>query len=52
MPITVARTYDTLDNTESGDLGYGWTLEISNTSLSISNPQGTDNALGNGAAHL
>ena len=28
LPITIGRTYDTLDAGYSGDFGYGWTLDI------------------------
>ena len=28
IPITVTRTYDTLDSQGSGDFGYGWNLQV------------------------
>ncbi len=33
IPITVTRTYDTLDSGTSEDFGYGWRLEYSDTDL-------------------
>jgi RHS repeat-associated protein len=38
IPITVSRTYDTLDSARSGDFGYGWRLEYGNTDLRSSVP--------------
>ncbi len=34
LPLTVQRTYDTLDAQEQGDFGYGWNLDIFSGSLS------------------
>ena len=36
VPITVARTYDTLTATRSGDFGFGWRLEFRNMNLRTS----------------
>lgn len=36
IPITVIRTYDTLDAHETGDLGYGWRLEFRDARLRTS----------------
>src|SRR5206468_7790606 len=36
VPITVARTYDTLTARDSGDLGFGWRLEFRNMNLRTS----------------
>ncbi len=33
IPITVTRTYDTLQSSESGELGYGWSLAFRDTRL-------------------
>ncbi len=38
IPITVSRTYDTLNSTSQGDFGYGWRLEFGNTQLRTSVP--------------
>jgi RHS repeat-associated protein len=38
IPITVTRTYDSLNATNSGDFGYGWRLGLSNTQLHTSVP--------------
>lgn len=35
IPITVTRTYDTLRADLAGDFGYGWTLDLSNTQVSV-----------------
>lgn len=39
IPITLARTYDTLRADREGDLGYGWRLEFRNTDLRTSLPR-------------
>ena len=36
VPITVARTYDTLTATQSDDFGFGWRLEFRNMNLRTS----------------
>ena len=36
VPITVARTYDTLTAGQSGDFGFGWRLEFRNMNLRTS----------------
>ena len=36
IPITVTRTYDSLNADESGELGYGWRLEFRDTDLRTS----------------
>jgi len=33
LPITIARTYDSLERNEVGDFGYGWSLAIGNPKL-------------------
>lgn len=38
IPITVSRTYDTLNANQSEDFGYGWRLEFGNTDLRTSVP--------------
>jgi RHS repeat-associated protein len=38
IPITVTRTYDSLNAANSEDFGYGWRLEFSNTDLHTSVP--------------
>ncbi|MDR3108366.1 MAG: hypothetical protein LBU65_01585, partial [Planctomycetaceae bacterium] len=35
LPITITRTYDTLNADVKGDFGYGWTLDIATTEISI-----------------
>jgi RHS repeat-associated protein len=39
IPITVARTYDTLRADREGDFGYGWRMEFRNTDLRTSLPK-------------
>ncbi|MDX1929688.1 MAG: putative Ig domain-containing protein [Pirellulaceae bacterium] len=39
IPITLARTYDTLRADRSGDFGYGWRMEFRNTDLRTSLPK-------------
>jgi RHS repeat-associated protein len=39
IPITIARTYDTLRADRDGDFGYGWRLEYRNTDLRTSLPK-------------
>lgn len=39
IPITVARTYDTLRADRDGDFGYGWSMEYRNTDLRVSLPK-------------
>src|SRR6185503_10108208 len=36
IPITVARTYDSLNANQSGDFGFGWRLEFRQTDLRTS----------------
>lgn len=38
IPITVTRTYDTLQSGSSGDFGFGWRLEFRETALRASLP--------------
>jgi len=40
LPITITRTYDTLDATVQGDFGYGWSLDLSNTKVAIDHGDG------------
>lgn len=42
IPLTVERTYDTVARTESGDFGYGWSLDVANFEVS------TNRVLGEG----
>ena len=42
FPITITRTYDTLDADVEGDFGYGWKLDLSNTKVKIVQPDGGD----------
>jgi RHS repeat-associated protein len=39
IPITVGRTYDTLQANQNEDFGFGWRLEYRNTNLQVSVPQ-------------
>jgi RHS repeat-associated protein len=41
LPITITRTYDTLNADVQGDFGYGWSLDIATTEISV--------VIGNGA---
>lgn len=41
IPITITRTYDTLDTARRGDFGYGWTLSEGDVHLQVSQPDGT-----------
>lgn len=41
LPMQVLRTYDTLDRSESGDFGHGWSLEIANITAQANRPLGT-----------
>tara|TARA_R110002167_G_scaffold352262_1_gene565134 strand:- start:1303 stop:19128 length:17826 start_codon:yes stop_codon:yes gene_type:complete len=45
IPITVTRTYDTLDSNVQGDFGYGWSMDMSNTKVRIVQPDGSDPGL-------
>lgn len=36
LPITIGRTYDSLERNRVGDFGYGWTLAIANPRLTAS----------------
>jgi hypothetical protein len=35
VPITVTRSYDSLDADRQGDFGYGWKLDLSDTKVTI-----------------
>jgi RHS repeat-associated protein len=35
IPITVSRSYSTLDANQQGDFGYGWSLDLSNTQIEV-----------------
>jgi RHS repeat-associated protein len=35
LPITIDRTYDSLERTRSGDFGYGWSLSLGNPRLTV-----------------
>ncbi|MGL6073447.1 MAG: FG-GAP-like repeat-containing protein [Fimbriiglobus sp.] len=39
IPITIARTYDSLRADREGDFGYGWRMEFRNTDLRTSLPK-------------
>jgi RHS repeat-associated protein len=39
IPITIARTYDTLRADRDGDFGFGWRMEYRNTDLRTSLPK-------------
>lgn len=45
IPITVTRTYDTLDSDVQGDFGYGWSMDLSNTKVRIVQPESSDPGL-------
>lgn len=38
IPITISRTYDTMNSATAGDFGYGWRLEFRETALRSSVP--------------
>tara|TARA_E500000305_G_scaffold36763_3_gene28012 strand:+ start:86 stop:17857 length:17772 start_codon:yes stop_codon:yes gene_type:complete len=40
IPITVTRTYNSLNSDVQGDFGYGWSLEMSNTKVRLIEPEG------------
>src|SRR5215467_10040145 len=42
IPITVTRTYDTLNAGTSGDFGYGWRLDYRDVHLRTSVPKTGD----------
>jgi hypothetical protein len=35
LPITITRTYDTLEADREGDFGYGWRMDVANTTVDI-----------------
>ncbi|MFO1065381.1 MAG: DUF6531 domain-containing protein [Pirellulales bacterium] len=39
IPLTIARTYDSLTASKSGDFGYGWRMEFRNADLRTSLPK-------------
>ena len=39
IPITLARTYDSLQSGRNSELGYGWSLEFRDTDLAVSLPK-------------
>ena len=39
VPITISRTYDTLDANQQGDFGFGWKMDIVNSDLRTSVPK-------------
>jgi RHS repeat-associated protein len=41
MPITVTRTYNTLNLSEQGDFGYGWQLDLSTTKIKVDHENGS-----------
>ncbi|MES2307337.1 MAG: Ig-like domain-containing protein [Verrucomicrobiota bacterium] len=48
LPITVTRTYDTLDAARDGDFGHGWTLAVGNAKIEESVPINQAEKDGNG----
>ncbi len=46
IPITITRSYDTLNANTKGDFGYGWTLDEGNFQVQVSQPDGTLQTLG------
>jgi len=46
IPITITRTYDTLNANKQGDFGHGWTLSEGDFQLQVSQPDGTLGAAG------
>ena len=41
IPITITRSYDTLNAQHQGDFGYGWTLGVGDFQLKVSQPDGS-----------
>ena len=41
IPITLTRSYDTLNADRKGDFGYGWTLDEGDFQLQVSQPDGS-----------
>ncbi|MBZ0314982.1 MAG: DUF6531 domain-containing protein, partial [Anaerolineae bacterium] len=39
LPITIGRTYDSLERNLNGDFGYGWSLAIGNPRLEVDGHQ-------------
>lgn len=35
LPISIGRTYDSLEREQSGDFGYGWSLAVANPKLEV-----------------
>ena len=48
IPITITRSYDTLNADKQGDFGHGWTLDEGDFRLQVSQPDGTLADLGVG----
>ena len=47
MPITITRTYDTLDSAYEGDFGFGWMMNFRDVKLQTSTvPPGTQSGFG------
>jgi len=42
MPLQVLRTYDTVERFESGDFGYGWSVDVADFRVSTNGPLGAD----------
>jgi hypothetical protein len=38
LPITITRTYDTLEAHRQGDFGYGWRMDIANVQVDVVQP--------------
>src|SRR5262249_51373955 len=46
IPITVSRTYDTLQSDTRKDLGYGWRLDVGDADLKFHSPNGQYQSFG------
>ncbi len=46
IPITITRSYDTLNANTQGDFGQGWTLDEGDFQVQVSQPDGTLQSLG------
>ena len=41
LPITITRTYDTLQAGKEGDFGYGWRLDLTGVKVNVVQPGNT-----------
>ena len=46
IPITINRTYDTLQVNSQGDFGYGWSLSIADADIAETTPEGYEMQFG------